>query len=247
MVIKKRCLPWDWTNTQGVPQDMDKVNFNGPLHSVSNWNTWVPPELKNRAPFRPMVRTEGQLNGADWNNIESTPSKIIHFFNEPERQGITPEHAAQVWKDKMLPLRQKHGKQLVSPSCASDQKGQDWIHKWMNLVSKDMPNYLGLHYYGTDSHAAMNYLQAMHQKYPHTPIILSEFASISRNYNDVLTFTVQVVNWMDQQPYIFEFGLFGCMRKVADDFVSPQAQLMNPDGSFTDLMYKYMSDQPMHH
>jgi hypothetical protein len=44
MVIKKRCLAWDWTNTRDIPQQMDLVNFTGPLSSVSNWNTWYPKE-----------------------------------------------------------------------------------------------------------------------------------------------------------------------------------------------------------
>ena len=35
------------------------------------------------------------------------------------------------------------------------------------------------------------------------------------------------------------------MAKVADDFVSPEAQLMDEDGSFTDLMRKLMNEQPM--
>lgn len=251
MAIKKRCLPWDWTNTdgpghKGVPWAMDKVSFKGPLRSVSNWNTWTPPELKGRAPFRPMVRTEAQLNGEDWNRIQSTKEAIIHFFNEPERAGITPERAADIWRQKMLPLRANRGKKLVSPSCASDKAGQDWIHKWMGLVSKHPPDFLGLHYYGTDGTKAIDYLQSMHNRHPNTPVILSEFASISRDYNQVLGFTVQVVNWMDQKDWIFEYALFGCMRQVADGFVSPAAQLMKPDGNFTDLMWKYMSDQPMH-
>lgn len=36
MVIKKRCLLWDWTNTRDVPNQMAKVDFGGPMHSVSN-------------------------------------------------------------------------------------------------------------------------------------------------------------------------------------------------------------------
>lgn len=226
---------------------MDRVSFDGPMCSVSNWNTWTPPELKGRAPFRPMVRTEAQLGGDDWNRIASTHEDIIHFFNEPERAGMSPERAADIWRHKMLPLRARHGKKLVSPSCASDQAGQEWIHNWMNLVSNDTPDFLGLHYYGTDGNEAIDYLQSMHQRYPHTPIIVSEIASIHRNYRDVLGFTVHVVNWMDQVNWIFEYGLFGCMRQVADNYVSPAAQLMYPDGNFTDLMWKYMKDQPMHH
>jgi Glycosyl hydrolase catalytic core len=251
MTIKKRCLLWDWTNTdgpghQGVPWAMDVVRFNGPLSSVSNWNTWSPPELKDRAPFRPMVHLEAQLSGDDWKRIQSTNQPIIHFFNEPERAGITPQHAADLWNRQMLPLRSQKGKKLVSPSCASDRAGQDWIHAWMKLVSSNPPDYLGLHYYGTDGDAAIRYLESMHQHHPHIPVIVSEFASISRQYNDVLGFTVQLANWMDRTSWIFEYALFGCMRELADGFVSPEARLMNPDGSFTDLMWKYMSDQPMH-
>lgn len=35
------------------------------------------------------------------------------------------------------------------------------------------------------------------------------------------------------------------MAKVVDDFVSPEAQLMNPDGTFRYLMTKLMNEQPM--
>jgi len=36
------------------------------------------------------------------------------------------------------------------------------------------------------------------------------------------------------------------MRHVADNFVSSEAQLMNPDGSFKSLMHKLMDEEPMH-
>jgi len=55
----------------------------------------------------------------------------------------------------------------------------------------------------------------------------------------------RTANWADETPWIAEYAFFGCMRKLADDFVSPAAQLMNPDGSFTDLFYKLMYDQPI--
>lgn len=108
------------------------------------------------------------------------------------------------------------------------------------------PDFLGLHYYGTDGNAMIKYLQDMHNRHPGHKIIVSEWASISKNYMDVLGMTIQLANWMDGQDWIFEHSLFGCMRKLADGFVSPAAQLMNPDGSFTDLFWKYQSDVPMH-
>jgi hypothetical protein len=76
-------------------------------------------------------------------------------------------------------------------------------------------------------------------------VVISEIACISRDKNEVFAFTAQVANWCDQCPYVYEYSFFGCMRELADDFVSPQAQLMNPDGTLKDLMQKLMKEQPM--
>lgn len=250
MVVRKRCLLWDWTNSDGaghvgVPWAMDRVNFHGPISSVSNWNTWVPPELKGRAPYRPMVHLEAQLSGGDWNNIEKTDQPIIHYFNEPERANISAEHAADLWFRQMVPLRQHKGKRLVSPSCSNDAAGQAWIADFMKRTASQAPDYLGLHYYGTDGNAAIRYFQDMHAKHPNQHIIVSEIASTARDLPSVLGFTAQLANWMDSTDWIFEYGFFGCMRQLADSFVSPEAQLMYKDGSFTDLMMKLMYDQPI--
>ena len=116
----------------------------------------------------------------------------------------------------------------------------------MSKVASNPPDYLGMHYYGTDGNAAIHEIQNMHKLYPNLPIIVSEIASTARDKPSVVGFTVQVANWMDSTDYVFEYGFFGCMEHVADNFVSPAAQLMHSDGSFTDLMYKLMRDQPMH-
>jgi hypothetical protein len=76
-------------------------------------------------------------------------------------------------------------------------------------------------------------------------VIISEIASISRDKKEVFAFTAQVANWCDLCPWVFEYSFFGCMREVADDFVSPEAQLMNSDGTLRYLMHKLMNEQPM--
>jgi len=224
---------------------LNKVQFDGPIISVSNWNTWNPPELRDRAPFRPMVRLEEQTSGQDWANIENSSEQIIHFFNEPERAGMSTEGAAEIWYKQMLPLRRSKGKKLVSPSCASDPGGEAWLEDFMNRISANPPDYLGLHYYGSSGDDAISYIESMHEKYPHPPIIVSEIACISRKYTEVLDFTAKLANWMDEQSYVLEYGFFGCMRTPPDEFVSPQAQLMHEDGNFTELMVKLMEEQPI--
>nr|UMZ45375.1 hypothetical protein [Paramyrothecium roridum] len=249
MVIKKRQILWDWTNSTS-PENQEKINqvpfgSNSPVASVVNWNAWVPPELNGRAPFRPMVRVLENTQGNDWGIIENTPFPIVLFFNEPERAGISPEQARDIWYSQMLPLRRNKGKQLGSPAVASDDNGRKWIEKFMSLIASDPPDYLCLHYYSTNGNDAIKYLEEMHQKWPALRVMVTEIASIHRNYNDVLGFTIQLCNWMDQQDWIVEYGLFDFQRTLADTFISPAAQLMDANGNFTQLGWMYVNDQPM--
>lgn len=164
MVIKKRCLLWDWTNTANLPDAIEKINFDGPLCSVANWNAWSPPEVKNRLPFRPTVRGMGQITDPnEWGMISNNEHEIIHYFNEPERAGITPQQAADIWMEKMVPLRKEKGKRFVSPGCASDPAGEAWLDEFLKKVeaTKEPPEYLGLHYYGPDGSAAIAYIEKM--------------------------------------------------------------------------------------
>ena len=241
----KRCLLWDYTNTQQIPYAMDRIDFNGPIKAVRNWNTWTPPELQNRALFRPTVRGEAQLYGFDWNTVQQSSEPIIHFFSEPERLGIPAKHAADLWKQYMVPLRQTRGTRLVSPSCASDPAGRAWISEFMTYVTDCPPDYLGLHYYGSVSGDAIWYINSMHEQFPNYSLVLSEIASTATDKGQVTAFTAELANWMDATPWVFEYGFFGCMPYFADGFVSDAARLMNPDGSFTDLMNKLMYEQPM--
>lgn len=123
---KKRMILWDWTNSvasnaQQADREMSEIPFGNKsaISSVYNWNAWEPPELKGRAPFYPMVRTMAQTTGTDWNTIENSHAHLILFFNEPDRDGITPEQAQDIWTRQMLPLRHSKGKKLGSPAVAA--------------------------------------------------------------------------------------------------------------------------------
>ncbi|TPX07329.1 uncharacterized protein E0L32_010751 [Thyridium curvatum] len=253
MVIRKRCLLWDYTNTRDRPGAIDQLNFNGPFRSVANWNTWAPPELKGRLPYYPQARTPAQLQDGseDYRNFQavigaagSKPIKVL-FLNEPERIPCSPQQAAQLWRQKMLPLRRGHGNvKLVGPSCASDDAGHKWLREFMGAIGGDKPDFLGCHWYGTDAGACKKYLEGLHNEFK-LPLFVSEIASISRDGNQVNAFTADMADWMDHQGFVEEYAFFGCMAHVADNFVSPAAQLMAPDGKFTPLMKRLMNDQPM--
>ena len=191
MVIKKRCLLWDWTNTAHIPEAIESVDFTGPLSSCSNWNAWVPPELKGRLPFRPTVRGMEQLTDpTEWEMVSNNEHTIIHYFNEPERGGITAVQAVEMWKEKMAPLRRDKAKKIIGPGCASDPRGEAWLDDFMTRVEAmgEPPDFLGVHYYGPDGNAAILYIEKMY-------ICSVKRYSITAD-NSAGTISIQTIQWL---------------------------------------------------
>ncbi|RYE21587.1 MAG: hypothetical protein EOP45_09370 [Sphingobacteriaceae bacterium] len=208
-------------------------------------NTWETANLNGKFPFIPTVRTLQHIQGVDWDRTWNCAAPEILTWNEPERQGISPQVAAQFWYSHMVPLRQQRKKRLVSPSCANDDNGKRWINEFMNLVASQKPDFLGIHLYHNNADEAIRYLQAMHDKHQ-IPLYITEMASIDRNYKNVLEFTGKLCNFCDNTWWVERYALFAIMPRVADGFVSPAAQLLNSNGSFRDLLYKFIYDSPIH-
>ncbi|KAI2619773.1 glycoside hydrolase family 128 protein [Hypomontagnella submonticulosa] len=216
------------------------------IKSITNWETKRPQELPKNLPFRPMVRTPQHLSGDHWSSLISVVSSqkntIVHFYNEPERNDISVGDAVAQWKQKMLPLRQKYGVKLVAPGCASDPNGSNWLQSFMGALSdNEKPDYINLHFYTLPQNPvdqeiqnAVGFFSEKHRTY-NIPIIVGEIACTSRDAAQVVKFTKEVSKWFDTQDWIVEYGFFGVSTKVADDFVSPAAQLLDANGAWTDL------------
>lgn len=240
----KRGLLFDYTVQDKNPNAIDDIKEYGQISRVINWNTWYPLNLKNRIPFVPTIRTPAQLQGQEWDWAWNSNGPEVVFINEPERIPVSPQDAAHMWFSHMIPLRQQRGKKLVGPGIANDANGQRWLQSFMSLIGDQKPDFLGLHVYDTDGNRAIQYMQDMYQKY-RLPLYITEIASVHRNYNDVLYFTAQLANWMDNTPWVERYFFFGWMPNPPDDFVSPAAQLMNSDTSPRDLMMKLLWDRPI--
>ncbi|KAI1759587.1 glycoside hydrolase family 128 protein [Hypoxylon sp. FL1150] len=216
------------------------------IESITNWETKRPNELPKKFPFRPMVRTPQHLSGDNWSNLISVVSSqkntIVHFYNEPERNGIDATTAVADWRSKMLPLRQKYGAKLAGPGCASSDEGSAWLQSFMGMLADDeKPDYLNLHFYtlaqnpcDQEIQNAENFVSGKHATY-NLPVIIGEIASTSRDAAQVVDFTKEVSEWLDKQSWVVEYGFFGVSTSVADDFVSPAAQMLTSSGSWTDL------------
>lgn len=249
-LVSKRLLAWDYTNTNSplCAAKLKTIPFGGsnPFVALYNWNTWTPPELTNTSLFEPMVRTKAQLQGSEWTNLLtaiSNGAKVVHFFNEPEMNGINAAEAADLWNTVMVPLRNQYNIKLVSPVTASNDEGSAWLDTFMSGISS-APDYLGLHYYGTDIEATKTYLTERHTKHPY-PVIVSEIGCLSEDYSQVYQYVVKLTQWMDTTSFISQYAWFGAMPNPPNNFVSKAAMLMDPTGTFKPLLTKLISQLPM--
>ncbi|KAI2601839.1 glycoside hydrolase family 128 protein [Hypoxylon sp. NC1633] len=218
------------------------------IKSITNWETTRPQELPANLPFRPMVRTPQHLEGANWDAlmqvVVSQKDTIIHFYNEPERLGIAPADAAIMWRQRLLPLRNTFGVKLVSPGCASDPGGSQWLATFMSMLAdSEKPDYLNLHFYTLPSNPsdqeivnAQNFFNDKYTTYK-TPIIVGEIGCTSRDPSEVDKFTKGVAGWFDlpAQSWVAEYGFFGVSTSVDDNWVSPAAQMLDATGTWTSL------------
>lgn len=270
----KRTLLWDWTLTrdhdatpalQTTTASLTKPSSR--IASITNWNAWRPPELPADLPFRPMIRTPAQLEGHEWDMIRGSVEAelrrdpdspvILHTFNEPERIPLSVAEALRLWRTTILPLRQAHGRrvQLVSPACASDPAGSQWLDAFMAGLpdARDGPDLLGLHFYALPGQtadqglaAAQAYLEARRARFGR-PVVVAELASTSRDPAVVDRFSRALARWLEgrERGWVVEYGFFGAMREVADGFVSPAAQLLDREGAWTGLGRWWVGLKPM--
>ncbi|KAL8997681.1 MAG: hypothetical protein Q9169_003088 [Polycauliona sp. 2 TL-2023] len=103
------------------------------------------PELQARVPCHPKIYLEKVPRVPDWDWVWNSDPPVVQFFNELDKN-ITPEH------DR---IRQQRGKKLLGPAVASGDNGKNWLADFMDRVSGDPQDFLGLHYYGTDGNDAI--------------------------------------------------------------------------------------------
>lgn len=249
----KRIILWDYTLTQAyasngnIQASAADLSSSPGVSAALNWNTWKPEELPSDVPFQPMIRTPAQLEGDEWKNLLSViqaggSNTVVHFYNEPELNGVDAAAAAATWKSTVLPLRAQYGVKLVGPAVASNTDGDAWLKTFYGALSADeKPDFMGLHFYTlADSKAedevknAETYFAEKYKDYQ-LPIVVSEIGSTSRDATSVDTFTKGISSWLDSTDYINSYGFFGATTTPVDNFVSPAAQLIDTSGAWTTL------------
>ena len=148
-------------------------------------------------------------------------------------------NATAIWRQTIVPYRTKNGLKLLSPAVTSNEAtGLPWLASFMSSVSDVKPDYIALHYYGTDATAFETYVTKVYNLYK-LPIYITEVASTSSDINSVTSFLTSITAWCDQQSWIAGVFWFAASRTANANSNLAQSALMSSTGTRTPLGDKY--------
>lgn len=110
----------------------------------------------------------------------------------------------------------------------------------MDITRDVPPDFVTAHFYGTDGNELIRYVQRV-RDISQKPVWLTELAHVNDNVYDQRGLMQQVRRWMDSQWWLARYAWFGCSRKKENN-INASSRLLNPDGSRTDLGFKYNFD-----
>jgi len=142
--------------------------------------------------------------------------------------------AVQIWRQTIVPYRTNHKLQLLSPAVTSNEAtGLPWLAQFMAAVPDVKPDYIALHYYGTDSTAFETYVTQVYNLYK-LPIYITEVASTASDINSVTTFMTNITAWCDKQSWVAGIFWFAASR-TADSGNLALSALLSSTGARTAL------------
>ncbi len=158
-------------------------------------------------------------------------------LQEPDLPGSTQlpvATAVQVWRQTILPYRATNKLTLLSPAVTSNEAtGLPWLASFMASVSDVKPDYIALHYYGTNATAFETYVTKVYNLYK-LPIYITEVASTASDITSVTSFMKSITAWCDQQSWITGVFWFAASRTANTGNVALSA-LMSSTGARTPL------------
>ncbi|KDQ64748.1 glycoside hydrolase family 128 protein [Jaapia argillacea MUCL 33604] len=224
--------------------DPSLANFKtgGPLYT---WSPYLPTNARELG-FNPIPQLWGDKQIGDFTNlvVEGYADTVLGF-NEPDQSGqsnMSPQHAADVWKQYIQPLANK-GYKLISPACTSAPDSKGWMQQFFAACTGCTFDGLAIHFYGTSAQDLINYITDFHTTFG-LPIWVTEFADqnfsggAQANQGEVDAFMTQATDFMNGQDWVHAYFWFGVMHDMSG--VNPDNQLMQGNGQPNALGYQYL-------
>ncbi|KAI0793109.1 glycosyl hydrolase catalytic core-domain-containing protein [Irpex lacteus] len=219
---------------------------------VSWYYTWSPHciDIADNLECVPMLwgtQQETDFNGTIQSTIDSHNVKAVLGVNEPNEQGqsnLSPEDAANLWKQCLEPLRTEKNVRLGSPAPSSNPNGVTWMQDFLNACNGGCTvDFIAIHYYDVNATDFQRYVQQYHTTF-NLPIWVTEWAC--QNFNngpqcspeDIQQFMSQTQSFMDATDYVERYAWFGAFKDLQG--VNPEDALMDTQGRITELGRQYV-------
>jgi hypothetical protein len=223
----KRGLGWPWNNTAPEFAIYNDAVASGKIGWLFNWEMWKPDGTPDGVEYIPQVRVGDQAAQIDQFLSAIPRGQLQSFmaFNEPEipsQANLSVAEAVTLWKQHVLPAKEKFGFRLGSPGVSSDAKGKAWLREFLStLGGNDGIDFLVVHWYGTEMPQLASHLGEMYDTFKR-PLWLTEFACTSMRaeapvaVEQVEEFVKQTVPFLDACDFVERYAYFGAMKSVGD-------------------------------
>ncbi|ORY82626.1 glycosyl hydrolase catalytic core-domain-containing protein [Protomyces lactucae-debilis] len=243
----KRGLDWPWDN-----QAYSFAAFNPvKVPWLYNWEMWDPRGAEfpyAGAEYVGLCRTKDNIHQIPWYyNAQNHGPKYLMGFNEPDLQGsdtaLSVSDAIGLWQTNFMPLKANLGTILVSPAVTNANApgwGIDWMNQFVAGCGSNCFSVIALHWYGYLLADFINHFNAWHAAYPGYPIWITEFAFTDHDVTATENLSRMAMAWMDQQPWIQRYCLFGPMGPARMAGIVNSAMLTSDERSLSRLGQIYM-------
>lgn len=219
----KRGLGWPWDYKPSHFSPYQPHIGSGTISWLFNWELWVPESVPTGIEWIPCVRTAANVKDIDpfltaIIQNKGVKSSALLGFNEPEipdQANLSVEDAVRLWREAVLPAKNKFGLKLGSPGMSSDvSRCKPWLSSFLSqLNGQDGIDFLVVHWYGASFNDMRRFLEDMHASCK-LPVWLNEFACShmgngEASADEVEGFLKESLPWLDRCPWIERYAYFG--------------------------------------
>lgn len=218
----KRGLSWPWNN----PTSSFNLFTPGRESWLYNWEMWDPrPDYGGwgaAVEYVPMLRSADRVGqiASYFGDAQHCPAHFL-ALNEPDLPGdtfLSVADAVTLWRTCITPLKQRCPGTRISAPAVTNGAGANWGFDWLGQFFAACPDckaqtdFYAVHWYGADVAQFEGYLQSYHAAFGDKPMWVTEFAYTAITDPNAYAYAAaQTLTWLDAQPYIERYAMFGPM------------------------------------
>lgn len=138
---------------------------------------------------------------------------------------MSVEHAAELWRKNVLPMKEKcEGVRVGSPAISNGPNGIPWLKEFFEKlggISSSGIDHVVIHYYSPDVKNFKRHVQEVYETFK-MPVWVTEFACTTwdpahpASEKDVLLFLNEAIGFLDESSFVQRYAWFGAIRDVGE-------------------------------